>query len=137
MSLFRSVTLSLLLSASFGVVADTLPITPGMWETTMNQTNPFTGSNTTVNKECVKETEFDPNSLMEGNENCRIADSSVSGNTMQFSMECNMDGGQAIMNGEFESNGDNGSGKMTMTMSMAGQQIEMQMDWTARRVGDC
>ena len=137
MSLYKSIALSLLLSASFSVVADSLPITPGMWETTMNQTNSFTGSNTTVNSECVKETEFDPNSLMEGNENCSIADSKVSGNRMQFAMECNMDGSQAKMNGEFESNGDNGSGKMTMTMYMTGQKIEMEMDWTARRVGDC
>jgi len=117
--------------------ADALKLKPGLWETTFEMTNPFTGTQSQTRTECLEENEFDPESMMGPNDNCKVTQSKLKGNTLTFTMACNMDGGSGTMTGEYTTDGKTGSGKMTMTMSFGGQTMEMRSTTTARRLGDC
>jgi len=129
-------TLMLLPLASSGAE---LSIKPGMWETTMTRTNPMTGDPTTeTTKRCVKETSFNPSSMMQGAEGCELVKDELNGNTLTFRMECAMEQGTAAtVDGEFTSEGDTGSGTMDMTMNMGEMNMTMNMEWTSKRLGDC
>ncbi len=131
------IILSLIMVSIINVVnADSLPIKPGMWEYTMTMTNSLTGTRTTKSKECIKEKEFDPGSMM-GDENCKVTNSTLTGDTLNFSMACSMQGGQATMSGVYQTDGNTGSGSMNMEMSMGGQTMTMETTMTANRLSDC
>lgn len=118
--------------------ADELPITPGLWKTTSNVTNPFGGGVTTnTSEECVTETSYDPRRMMEDVKDCELTRNEVDGNELNFAMECSMQGSRTVMTGRFVSDGDSGHGEMDMNMNAGGMQMEMKMDWTAERIGDC
>ena len=118
--------------------ADSLPITPGLWETTSTMDNPFLGSRTYTNQECMKEMKFDPKEMMEGMpaDACEV-NTKVSGNTMTYDMNCDMQGGQMTGNGSFTVNGDTVQGQMVMKSQISGQTIEMTMESNGKRIGDC
>lgn len=116
-----------------------LPIKPGEWETTMTRTNPMTGEPTTeTNTRCVKETSFNPSTMMQDAEGCELVKDELNGNTLTFRMECAMEQGTgATVDGEFTSDGDTGSGTMDMNMDMGEMKMTMNMEWTSKRLGDC
>lgn len=111
---------------------------PGLWETTMTRTNPMTGQPVTETRtECVTENRFDPASMMQGAEGCRLIEDSLDGDTLSFRMECNMEGSQAAIDGRFQTDGQTGKGNMDMSINTGGMQMTMNMNWTAKRLGDC
>ncbi len=135
---FRFAFLVALLTFSINTLAEGLTIEPGLWETTMTRTNPMTGQpQTDTTKECVKQTSFDPASLMQGAEGCQMTKNNLTSNALDFSMACNMQGATTTINGRYEVNGDNGTGNMDMNMSMGEMKMTMKMNWTAHRLGDC
>ncbi len=120
--------------------ADTLPITPGLWEITGTTTNPFLGSRTYTNQECMTEFKFDPKEMMEGmpKDACSV-NTNLSGKTMSYDMQCNIDGGTMTGNGSFTVSGDGNSatGKMVMNGSFGGESMEMTVTSEGKRIGDC
>lgn len=116
---------------------DILPMTPGLWETTVTSTNSFTGTQTNTQQECIVEDHFDPRKMAEGSDECEIADSNVDGNTLTFTMACTMQGGSATMTGTYTVDGDQGSGSMNMEGSFGGQTMTMESTMVANRIGDC
>ena len=132
-----ALTVACLTLAAVTVWADGLPFEPGLWTTKVTTNNPFIGSQQNESTECITETEFDPASLMQGNNQCSISEQSVDGNVMTFALSCTMPEGTTTAQGRFESLGDSGKGEMTMTMSMGAQSMEMAMQWESIRVGDC
>jgi len=83
------------------------------------------------------EDEFDPKSMAEGAEGCNLAESNLDGNTLTFSMVCNMQGADATMTGIYSVDGDEGEGSMNIEMSFSGQTMTMENVFTAKRIGDC
>ena len=69
--------------------AEGLPITPGMWETTTTMENSITGNRTDTRKDCIKESELDPSSQMQGmpKDQCEVS-TNIEGKTMTYSMVC-------------------------------------------------
>ena len=127
-----------LLLSSTAVQADSLKLTPGMWETTMTMTNSMTGTQTTTTQECMVEDEFDPANMLQDGDNCELNDSNLDGNTLTFTLTCQVEGGgPATMTGVYTSNGDSGNGTMNMEMSFGGQTMTMQGEFEGRRIGDC
>lgn len=119
--------------------AASLTINPGMWETTMTRTNPMTGTPTTeTSKECVTEQSFDPREMMQDAQGCQLTEENLSGDTLTFAMACTVEGaGSADIKGRFQTDGQTGNGAMNMSMNMGGMTMSMDMNWTARRLGDC
>ncbi|GJL80799.1 MAG: hypothetical protein DHS20C01_04330 [marine bacterium B5-7] len=130
-------TIAILFSAGSG--AASLDFNPGLWETTMTRTNPMTGQPTTeTTKECVKEKSFDPRDMIKDADGCQLTDEELSGDTLTFAMTCSMEAGaEAVMKGEFQTDGKTGHGAMNMNMKLGGMEMSMDMNWTAKRLGDC
>ena len=114
-----------------------LKIRPGMWETTMVSTNSMTGTTTQTTSNCMADEEFDPKTMAEGTEGCEITDNNVDGNTLTFTMACNMQGADVTMEGQYAVEGDEGEGRLNMEMSFGGQSMTMENTFTAKRIGEC
>jgi len=137
---FRTITVAAALCLTpLAAGAAELPINPGLWETTMTRTNPMTGEPTTeTNTRCVKETSFNPSAMMQDAQGCELIKDEVNGDTLTFTMECSMEqGARATVDGQFQTDGQTGSGNMDMTMNMGEMNMSMNMKWTSKRVGDC
>ena len=119
--------------------ADSIPIEPGMWETTMTMTSPmFPQPRVETASECVDQSSFGIEDLMPADQSdCSIVESSVDGNTLSWKMQCQMQGGSGEGGGTFKSDGDKGTGEMYMNMTIQGQSIEMQNTWQGKRTGPC
>lgn len=115
-----------------------LPINPGLWETTMTRTDTISGTPVTeTSRECVQQTSFNPADLVKEMKECKTITNDLNGNTLTFNMKCSMAGANATVDGQFQSSGTTGSGKMAIKMNMAGMVMAMNMDWTTKRIGDC
>lgn len=115
-----------------------LKINPGLWETTMTMTNPMTGQPTVkTSKECVRERSFDPATMMEGAQGCTLARNELNGDTLNFQMNCDMEGSKAVVTGEYQTDGKTGRGNMDMEVNAGGMKMSMNMNWTGKRLGDC
>ncbi|MEX2488079.1 MAG: DUF3617 family protein [Pseudomonadales bacterium] len=115
-----------------------LTIKPGLWESTMTRTNPMTGDETTeTTRECIEETVFEPSEMLESARGCELVKNELNGNTLNFRMHCSIEGTESTLDGRYYTDGDTGEGDMTMTMSMGGRNISMNMSWTAKRLDDC
>lgn len=136
---FKSLAVaSLVLALPLAGSAAELAINPGMWKTTMTRTNPLTGEPTTeTTTECVKQTSFNPSSMLQNAKGCELVKDELSGDTLSFTMECNMQGQKATIDGMFQTDGQTGKGNMNMQMNMGETSMKMNMNWTAERVGDC
>ncbi len=117
--------------------ADVLPINPGLWESTVTSTNSMTGTQTKTSTECLVEDSFDPASMMDDGDQCQLTASDLDGDTLTFSMECNMEGGESTMTGVYQTDGETGQGTMNMEMSFGGQTMTMESNMTTVRLGDC
>ena len=137
MKIFRSITIGVALCTPFAAQSDALPIHSGLWEITTTMNNPFTGAQTRTQQECVKEDTFDPESLMKDAQDCRLNQSELKGDTLTFSMNCNMEGMQGSVSGRFQADGDSAEGHMNISFSVSGQTMEMQNEWRGKRLGDC
>ena len=119
--------------------ADSIPVKPGMWETTMTMTSPmFPQPLVETTTECVDKSEFSIDDLMPADQSeCSIIESSVDGNTLHWKMQCQTQGGSGEGGGTFVSNGDSGTGDMNMKMTGQGQSFEMQNSWKGKHIGPC
>ena len=75
-------------------------------------------------------------------DSCKVTDSKIEGNKMTFTMTCQPPQ-QGTVNGEFTYSGDTYDGLMKMNMMMpgrggnGGQQMNMNIKYTGKRLGDC
>ena len=135
----RPMALRVIVAAGLGIGAlgahharaEGLPIRDGLWETTMK--NPMTGERTS--RECLKGSVLDPQSMLEGQSECRMTEQARDGNTLTFSMECA--GGSGSAEGHMFVEGDRGGGEINMHFDTGGRLMDMTMSWDAVRVGDC
>jgi len=115
-----------------------IELNPGLWETTMTRTNPMTGQPATeTNTECVKDKIFNPADMMQGAEGCDLVDDNLDGDTLTYRMKCNMQGNQSIIDGRFQTDGQSGKGNMDISINAGVMQINMNMNWTSKRIGEC
>lgn len=127
-----------LLIVPFTSGAAELEFEPGLWETTMTRTNPMTGELTTeTSTECVKQETFNPSDMMKEAKDCDLVKDELSGDTLNFRMECSMQGATTTVDGTFQTDGRTGKGNMDIAMNMGEMDMSMNMKWTSKRVGDC
>jgi hypothetical protein len=139
MSIVKTALLAATLFVPLQAVGASIALNPGLWETTMTRTNPMTGTPTTeTTTECVQEKSFDPREMMQDASGCSLTNESLAGDTLTFAMACDVEGaGTATIEGRFQTDGETGAGDMKMNMNMGGMTMSMDMNWTARRLGDC
>jgi hypothetical protein len=129
----------ILLSVSGAVFADTLRVNPGLWETKMTRTNPMGGDPVTDTTEsCVDIDTYDPKTVMVNIEGCKVLNNTVTGNTVDFALQCDAPTGAVNASGKYEAtSAEAGAGNMTVKMSMGPVKMDMSMNWTSHRIGDC
>lgn len=118
--------------------ADSVPITPGLWEINSTSTNPFSGSKSHTKRECITETALDPVKMMADmpQDDCQTS-TNVTGNTITYQMNCTISGQQMSGNGRFTVDGDSAKGEMTMESLISGQAFKMKTVSSGKRIGEC
>jgi len=139
--MFKTFSLSLIALAALSfssAQASELSINPGLWKTTTTTSNSFMDQpQTLTTEECVTETSFNPEEMTEELGECELVRNDISDNTLTFGMTCSAEGNEVTVNGEYTAEDDTGHGTMDMNMSMQGMQMEINMQWTSERIGDC
>ena len=119
-------------------LAKGLPITPGLWEvTTTIESN--MGSRTETQKDCIKETEFDPRRQMQDmpKDKCKV-NVKVDGNTLNYDMVCTQPAGvKMTMRGSTTINGKHMQGSMNMEGGMGGFNISRKMKTSGKWLSGC
>ncbi|QMU61264.1 MAG: DUF3617 family protein [Gammaproteobacteria bacterium] len=118
------------------VNAEDMSIDPGLWEIKSQVTSPA-GTQEDVAQECIQESEFSPESMMDAAAGCTVTDSSTDASSMQWSINCVNQGVTMTGTGHAESSGDSLTGGMNMNADFNGQQMTMSTTWEGKRVGDC
>jgi hypothetical protein len=119
--------------------ADTMELKPGLWEVSSTTTMPMSSTPTKrVDSECVKEGKvFDPMEMAEGMDNCQMVENKRTGNTLNFRMNCTMEGNPTTAVGKLFTDGKTSSMDMDFVFKMGGMEMKMTMKSTGVRVGDC
>ncbi len=120
-------------------LAKGLPITPGLWEVTTTIESNFMGSRTDTQKNCIKESEYDPRRQMQDmpKDQCKV-NARVDGNTMHYDMACTQPGGvEMTIRGSTTVNGKHMQGSMKMEGGMSGFNISTKMKTSGKWLSGC
>ncbi len=136
--MFKNTILSLMLSFVFVCLAyaENLQVEPGLWETKSVVNGPA-GTQENVSQECIEESEFSPETMMDNAQGCTITDSSVNSNSMQWTINCQEEGITMTGTGHAKSSGDSFTGGMEISASFNGQPMTMSTTWEGTRIGAC
>ena len=122
------------------VFAEGIPVEPGLWSVTTTVTMPMLPApQTNTMEECFTEEmiDMDDMSTEDMDPDCAFNQARVDGNTMEWTIDCPVEGGTMQAEWSATSEGDSVEGSGTMTMNMAGQTMNMSMTWAGKRIGDC
>jgi hypothetical protein len=113
----------------------------GMWEITTKMEMPGKSDVAMpqqIVRHCVTRKDLDDprRTTPAADSRCKMADYKLQGNTATWKMACE---GQAGMTGTgtITYGGDSYSGNQTMAMKQSGQVMNLKMNFSGRRVGDC
>lgn len=89
-------------------------------------------------RQCVtrKDLEDPRRTTPSGDSRCKMTDYKMQGNTASWKMACEGKNGMTG-SGTITYSGDSYRGNQTMAMKHSGQVMNMKMDFSGRRVGDC
>jgi len=136
-----STTLILFASISIhssGFAENGVPIQPGEWEMTSTTTSDtLDAPNVQTASKCIELSEITATDLTPDRGECVLSESTITGNTLSWKVACDMTVGTMKGEGSFTSNNDTGSGTMDLIMDVQNDKFEMQVNWQARRLGDC
>ena len=132
---------TLLVAFAPNVMAEGIPVEPGLWSITTTMNMPMMPSpQTKTVQECMEDDIIDMGDMAaeDMDPNCTFELNQVDGNTMEWSIDCPVQGG-GTMHAEWSatSGGDSVEGTGRMTMEMQGQEMEMTMSWNGERIGEC
>jgi hypothetical protein len=112
----------------------------GMWEITtkmeMAGRSDVAMPQQTV-KHCMTKKDVDDPKRMTPNSDqnrCKMTDYKLQGNTASWKVACE---GQGSGSGTITYNGDSYTGSQTMAINAGGQNMNMKMNFSGRRVGEC
>ncbi|MBT8039659.1 MAG: DUF3617 domain-containing protein [Gammaproteobacteria bacterium] len=128
------------LAATSPVLAEGIPVEPGLWSVTTTVNMPMLPSpQTTTLEECFTEDMIDMDDMATENmdPNCTFNQAQVDGSMMEWTIDCPVEGGTMHAKWSATSSGDSVEGTGDMTMNMAGQTMNMTMTWTGERIGKC
>jgi hypothetical protein len=122
------------------VSAEGIPVEPGLWEMTSTVNMPMMPQpRVTTMTECMDKSEISMDDLGSNDmgPDCKFAMDQLDGNTMQWSVDCPVEGGTSHGEWQATSAGDSVTGEGKITMSFQGQTMEMTMNWSGRRISAC
>ena len=119
-------------------IAESLPVTPGLWEFETTTPNFMNGQTSTrTNRKCFTQTNYDPQKDADSEfKGCTISDENLSGNTLTWTMNCESNGMKQKVVSTYTMEGETMSGSNEMTMS-GPMNMTMKITHKGRRIGDC
>jgi hypothetical protein len=140
MSTTQSLTIALCLGSllSASALAQGFRLEPGNWEmTSKRRMSMMPGEKTETDRQCITKAQTDPTQAMETGGHCQVVDRTETENSVEWKMECDMDGTAATGTGMVQSNGDTATGRLSIEMTVQGTPASFEMEWSGRRLGDC
>lgn len=130
------VSVVLLATASFSLAGSKPNVKPGKWEVTtrMEMAGMQMSMPPVTHTQCITENDYVPQTSQPGEE-CKITETTVSGDTVTWSMHCRGQGGEMNGTGTVTYRGDSFKGKITMSMAPSG--MSMTIHTNGRRIGEC
>ena len=113
-----------------------MEVNPGLWEI-KSQVTSMGGTHENVSQDCIQETEFTPESMMDDASGCAVTDSSSNDSSMEWTMSCQNGGVTMTGTGHAESSGSSLTGGMNINADFNGQKITMSTNWDGKRIGNC
>jgi len=136
-SLYKTLASAFLcLTFASSASAESMKVEPGLWETKSQVISPG-GTHENISQDCIKESEFSPESMMDKNSGCEVIDSSSDAKSMQWTLRCENQGVAMTGDGHAESTGSSITGGMNMNANFNGQEVTMSTTWEGNRIGDC
>lgn len=141
----RKIALTLALTAGICMQAgaEAPNVNPGMWETTSTvslESAQFSmPSRTDSSSDCVTAEKIaEGQAFLDENEDCTFSNKEIRADGMDYSMTCNSpDGGSIEMNASMKFNGDTMSGTVNGQMDSPMGAMNMKVEMSGRRTGDC
>lgn len=124
-------------------LAESPNIQPGMWENTSTvtlQSDQFSmPPRTDTTSDCVTEEDIaEGEAFLEDTEECDITNKDVRADGMNYSMTCaSPDGGSMTMDAVMEFSGDSMSGNVDGTLESPMGVMNMTVEMSGKRTGDC
>lgn len=122
------------------VLAEGIPVEPGLWSITTTMNIPMMPEPQTVTvEECFEDDIMDMDDMATDglDPNCTFNLGQVDGNSMQWNIDCPMEGGTSHAEWLATSGGNTVEGTGKISISIQGQSMEMNMNWTGERIGEC
>jgi len=120
--------------------AEGIPVEPGLWSITTTMDMPMMPQPQTVTvEECFEDEvmDMDDMAMDDLDPNCTYDLGQVDGNSMRWNIDCPMEGGTSHAEWLATSGGDTVQGEGKLSISINGQNMEMTMNWTGKRIGEC
>lgn len=122
-------------------LAEVPNLQPGLWSHTITTTvqGPMSiEPQTAINEQCLTQEQVNKGvNMLEIPEQCSITNINVLRDSADFSLSCNMQGMPMKFNGKSTFHGDHMAGKMNSEMDTPMGKMLMNMDFNAKRVGEC
>lgn len=144
MRTLKACALCLLLAAPVIASAETPNINPGQWQyqttMTMSAGGQAMPARTMKNKDCVRQEDIRDPDLFGGDElkNCEVSEMKQSRSRLRYSLTCpGPDGSPYTMSADLKLQGDSMNGTMTGDMQSPTGPMNMRMELSGKRIGDC
>lgn len=141
---FNAVFGALLTSAVFfssTAIAETPNINPGLWQhkTSMSLQGPMNmPPQVSTDKECITQTDIDKGiDFIDLPSGCNMTQVNIRRDSMDYGMQCDMQGLRADFTGTMRFNGHQMDGSMSSHVDTPMGKMTMQMETEAHRIGDC
>jgi len=113
-------------------------VEPGKWEFTTTSRMPMLPSpETSVDTQCVTESEVRPETFLSDSDGCELKDAASDASSMRWTIECRHPEGRMTGNASMTSTGASVEGTMTMQVDVGGQSTRFEQTWRGRRLGPC
>ena len=144
MSISKACVVALLITAPALVSAETPNINPGQWEyettMTMSAGGQAMPARTMKNKDCVRQEDVTDPDLFGGDElkDCEVSELEQSRSRLRYTLSCpGPDGSPYTMSADLKLQGDTMEGTMTGDMKIPMGPMNMRMELSGKRIGDC
>ena len=144
MSISKACVVALLITAPALVSAETPNINPGQWEyettMTMSAGGQAMPARTMKNKDCVRQEDVTDPDLFGGDElkDCEVSELVQSRSRLRYTLSCpGPDGSPYTMSADLKLQGDTMEGTMTGDMKSPMGPMNMRMELSGKRIGDC
>ena len=144
MSISKACVVALLITAPALVSAETPNINPGQWEyettMTMSAGGQAMPARTMKNKDCVRQEDVTDPDLFGGDElkDCEVSELEQSRSRLRYTLSCpGPDVSPYTMSADLKLQGDSMNGTMKGDMQSPMGPMNMRMELSGKRIGDC